>query len=157
MIKLIRIKWLILPLLLFIIGWFGDHIAVHLTHGKSEAISIVSLENPASNLKTDQIKVMTINMAHGRGDGKNQILQSNEVIKDNVTAIGRLIAREDAQIVALQEADAPSWWSGNYSHVNAVGTLGGMTSAMQGLNVDGLGLQYGTAVITQLTRVMRGR
>lgn len=94
--------------------------------------------------------MMTINMAHGRGNGKNQILQSDDFIKGNVSTIGRLIAREGPQVVALQEADAPSWWSGDFSHVNTVGKLGGMASAIQGLNVDGLGLGYGAAIVTQL-------
>ena len=148
--KLIRKRFLIFPLLLVITLGMGNIAAVFATHGKSEAIKIVSLDNPVTSNNTKQIKVMTINMAHGRGDGKNQILQSNDVIKANVTDIGALITREGAQVVALQEADAPSWWSGDFSHVNTVGQLGGMKSAAQGLNVDGLGLGYGTAVVTQL-------
>jgi endonuclease/exonuclease/phosphatase family metal-dependent hydrolase len=128
----------------------SDFVAVYATHGKSGAVPLIPLDNETTNLEKDQIKVMTINMAHGRGDGKHQILQPDQVIINNIAATGRLIAKQGAQVVALQEADGPSWWSGDFSHVNTVAKLGGMTSAAQGLNVNGLGLGYGTAVISQL-------
>ena len=149
-IKTLQKKRIALPFFFIIALAVCSYATVHATHGQSKAVSVFSIKNQKQTLETDQIKVMTINLAHGRGDGKSQILQSNEVIKDNVTAIGHLIAKEAAQVVALQEADAPSWWSGNYSHVNAIGKLAGMSSAVQGSNIEGLGLQYGTAVVTQL-------
>jgi len=144
-------KRYLLPLLLFVSLVFADIAVVSLTHGKTGEISVSALTNTVEELKADQIKVMTINLAHGRSNGKNQILQSKEVIEENVNKIGQLVARESAQVVVLQEADAPSWWSGRFSHVNRVGEIGGMTSAVQGRNIDGLGLQYGAAVVTQLT------
>ncbi|RVU83708.1 hypothetical protein EOL70_15390 [Leucothrix sargassi] len=148
--KIIRKKRFNLPVLLITILALGSFIVVHATHGKSDAVQIVSLDNAPLTTASEQVKVMTVNMAHGRGDGFSQIIQDNDEIKSNVTRIGNLIAKENAQVVALQEADAPSWWSGNFSHVNAVGKLGGMSSAVQGLNVNGLGLGYGTALVTQL-------
>jgi len=148
--KLILKKRFLIPVLLVILIMLGDYIVIDMTHGESKAVEITSLNNPANIQQTDHINVMTINMAHGRGNGKNQVLQSNEVIKENLTAIGQIIAREEAQVVAMQEADAASWWSGNYSHVNMVGEIGGMKSAIQGSNIDGLGLEYGAAIVTQL-------
>jgi len=120
------------------------------TYGKTSQIEITPLENTVTNFSDHQIIVMTINMAHGRSNGRNQIFQSNDAIRNNVNEIGRLIAKREAHIVALQEADGPSWWSGGVSHINAVGMRAGMTTAMQANNVDGLGLHYGTAIISKL-------
>lgn len=145
-----RKRWLKLSFLLITGAAIGDYIIVLATHGDSGRVNIASLGIPISMPETDQIKVMTINMAHGRSNGKSQLLQRKEAIKNNVTEIGRLVAKEKAQVVALQEADAPSWWSGNFSHVKTVARLGGMSAAIQGLNVEGLGLGYGTAIVTQL-------
>ncbi len=143
-------KRVILPLLAIAAAIVGDYAVVSLTHGESKPVEIVQLENEVEYLPTDEIKVMSINMAHGRADGRNQLFQSKKAIEQNVTNIGHLVAREMPQIVALQEADAPSWWSGNFSHVEKVGRIGAMTSATQGQNIDGLGLHYGAAVTTQL-------
>ena len=125
-------------------------VVVSMTHGESKQVEIVQLQNIATDPDTDKISAMTIKIAHGRADGRNQILQSKVTIEKNLVAIGNLIARENPQIVALQEVDAPSWWSGNFSHVERVGNLGGMTAAVQGQNIDGLGLHYGAGVVTQL-------
>jgi len=143
-------KRFLFPVLVILGGIFLDIVIVSLTHGESRPVGIVHLDNPIADLASDQIRVMTINMAHGRADGRNQMLVPNAAIKENVDKIGRLIARENVQVVGMQEADAPSWWSGRFSHVNRVGEIGGMTSAVQGRNIDGLGLHYGSAVVTQL-------
>ncbi len=155
-----------MPALTILCAVFVDIIVVTMTHGSSMQLEVVPIESSPVGLAADkkagqsagqsadqgvdQIRVMTINMAHGRADGRNQMLQSTAIIQENVDNIGQLIARENAQVVALQEADAPSWWSGKFSHVERVATVGGMASAVQGRNVDGLGLHYGAAVVTEL-------
>lgn len=143
-------KWLYFLAILIAIIVVIDIVIIYSTHGESAEIDIVALENSDDTIPTEQIKVMTINMAHGRANGIHQALLTTDKIKANVTSIGQLIATEQAHVAALQEADAPSWWSGGFSHVNTVGNIGGMTSAIQGRNVDGLGLAYGAAMVTRL-------
>jgi len=145
-----RRKRVILPLLVVLLMVILDLAIVCTTHGGSHRIEVVTLDHDPVGADPDLITLLTINMAHGRSDGRNQILQSGKTISGNVDAIGELIAREKAQVVALQEADAASWWSGSFSHVNRVAALGNMTSAMQGTNVSGWGLHYGAAIVTQL-------
>ena len=142
-----RMIWALLLILIVIIG---DIFVVFITHGRTENIPIDDLENKTVTSQNDEITVITINMAHGRGKGVNQIFQSKKVFEKNLTSIGDIIKREKADIVALQEADAPSWWSGKYSHVKKVGEFGGMKFSVQGKNVDGLGLHYGTAIVTKV-------
>ena len=149
--KFYRRKKFFIPCLMLTALLLADIIVVCATHGNSSDIRIDRLgatDNMPRYVET--ISVLSINMAHGRGDGRNQIIQSNEVIFQKVEAIGKLISREKAHIAALQEADAASWWSGDYSHVQKVGKLGGMSSAIQGRHVDGLGLHYGAAIVSRL-------
>ena len=122
---------------------------VYLTYGKSGTATVINL----SDLKIPQkdfLTLLSINMAHGRSDGKSQLLQRNDNIKRNVESIGELIKRERADLVALQEADAPSWWSGDISHVEMAAKISDMSHAVQAFNVNGLGLHYGTAILSNL-------
>ncbi|MBT3285694.1 MAG: hypothetical protein HN380_00010 [Victivallales bacterium] len=145
-----RRKRVVLPLSVLLFLVLCDLAIVCTTHGGSHKVEVATLDIDAVSAGQDLITLLTINMAHGRRDGRNQILQSGKAIRGNIDAIGELIAREGAQLVALQEADAPSWWSGGFSHVNRVAALGSMTSAIQGTNVSGWGLHYGAAIVSQL-------
>jgi len=146
----VRKKLVVIPLIKVVTAIVAAIVVVTITHGDSKPVDIVHLQNSEATRGTNEISVMSINMAHGRSDGRNQLLQSGTKIEQNVVAIGNLVARENPQIVAMQEADAPSWWSGGFSHVEKVGRLGRMTSVVQGKNIDGLGLHYGAAVVTRL-------
>lgn len=98
----------------------------------------------------DSLTLFSINMAHGRGEGENQIFQSNDIIKKYVDKIGNLVKRESADIVALQESDDNSWWSGNFSHTQQIAKIADLPYVIQGKNIDGLGLSYGASIITNL-------
>ena len=67
--------------------------------------------------KDSKLKVMTFNMAHGRGDSFHQLLQSTDTTLDNLDAISVMLNREQPDVIALQEADGPSFWSGNFNHL----------------------------------------
>ena len=57
-------------------------------------------------LEKDSLRVLTLNVAHGRKDGKNQMLLSGETIRSNLVELGQLLDKAEADVVALQEADA---------------------------------------------------
>jgi len=76
------------------------------------------MEAPAYTAKT--LKVMTLNLAHGRKDGMNQLLQNKSQIQNNLEDIAALLNRLEIDVVALQEADAPSLWSGLFSYGTAL-------------------------------------
>ncbi|MDM8536680.1 endonuclease/exonuclease/phosphatase family protein [Desulfobacterales bacterium HSG17] len=138
--------WLFAIFLICLI--LGDILIVFLTHGSNVNVDTVLLGTNIEKISDNEITVLSLNMAHGRGNGKNQIFQSKDVISQNVKMIGDIIKREKPQFVALQEADDASWWSGNFSHVEMAGRIGGMRAAIQAHNVDGLGLHYGAAILT---------
>jgi endonuclease/exonuclease/phosphatase family metal-dependent hydrolase len=63
------------------------------------------------------LSVLSLNLAHGRKDSVNQLLLSREDFENNLSDIADLIIETDADVVALQEADGPSRWSGGFDHV----------------------------------------
>jgi endonuclease/exonuclease/phosphatase family metal-dependent hydrolase len=96
------------------------------------------------------LKVMTLNMAHGRGDSFHQLLQSTGTTLDNLDAIALMLTREQPDVVALQEADGPSFWSGNFNHVAYLAERSPHSWAVNGRQVQGAGLAYGTALLSSV-------
>jgi endonuclease/exonuclease/phosphatase family metal-dependent hydrolase len=96
------------------------------------------------------LRVMTLNLAHGRGEAFHQLLQKSDATVQNLNEISAMLQREGADIVALQEADGPSYWSGNFHHVDYLARRAVFSSAVNGMHVDGLGLAYGTALLSKL-------
>ncbi len=96
------------------------------------------------------LKVMSLNLAHGRSNGRHQLLQSRKSIQGNLDAVAKLLARERAYVVALQEADGPSIWSGRFNHVDYLASKSGYPFAIRAENVKGLKLSYGAAMLSML-------
>jgi endonuclease/exonuclease/phosphatase family metal-dependent hydrolase len=90
--------------------------------------------------------VMTLNIAHGRKDGAHQMFQKAERIRANLDDIAAVLRRERPDIVALQEADGPSAWSGGFDHVDHLSRAAELPFIAHGKHVDGMGLHYGTAL-----------
>ncbi len=97
------------------------------------------------------MKVLTLNMAHGRGLATHQSLCKTKTIEANLEKIAAVLERERPDVVALQEADGPSFWSGNFDHVARLAELAGFEHRFRGEHVSrGVGSQrvsYGTALL----------
>lgn len=78
-----------------------------------------SAEKPAQEAlpPNRSLNAVTLNLAHGRRDSKNQWLVSEEQTRANLDEIAAYLLETEADVVALQEADAPSHWSGGFDHV----------------------------------------
>ena len=63
------------------------------------------------------LKVVTLNLAHGRKDAWHQALLRRAAIQANLDEVVRILRQEQPDVVALQEADGPSLWSGRFDHV----------------------------------------
>jgi endonuclease/exonuclease/phosphatase family metal-dependent hydrolase len=106
------------------------------------------LQSVAAVSAPDELTVMTMNIAHARRDGFHQLLQSTSTAIDNLNAIGALLHQQAADIVALQEADGPSFWSGNFDHVAYLAETGAFAQHVRGDHVRGPRLAYGTALLS---------
>ena len=93
---------------------------------------------------------MTLNVAHGRGTGFHQLLQHPDETRENLDNIATLLKDTAPDIIALQEADGPSFWSGNFNHVEYLGSRSEFSHSVQASHVDGMGLSYGTALMSRL-------
>ena len=71
-----------------------------------------------SDERDGKLRIMTLNIAHGRGDSFHQLLQRSATTVANLDVIASLLKDSGADVVALQEADGPSFWSGNFSHID---------------------------------------
>jgi len=95
------------------------------------------------------IRVMSLNLAHGRGRALVQTrARPADWYRRNLDAIASVIEREAPDVVALQEAELGSRWSGGFDHVEHVARECGLavlaTTAF--VHVPGR-YEYGTAII----------
>jgi len=104
----------------------------------------------ASVYTSQTLKVMTLNLAHGRKDGFNQIFLSKSKIHQNLEDIIEFLKPLDIDVVALQEADSPSWWSGNFNHVALLADGAAYSAYMQTNHVQSWFFSYGTAMLSRL-------
>jgi len=102
----------------------------------------VTINNPT-------LKVMTLNLAHGRKDGLNQLLKSEGTIRRNLEEIATVLDKQGADIVALQEADAPSFWSGGFDHVALLAEQAGYPFYESSHQANSWFFSYGTALLSR--------
>ena len=98
----------------------------------------------------NSLRVMTLNMAHGRGTVFHQALLSTDRTRKNLEATNTLLDRVEPHVTAFQEADAPSFWSGRFNHMEYLASLGAPAHVVLGSHVDAIGLSYGTALLSRL-------
>lgn len=109
-----------------------------------------SRENGDSRSHHHTLRMLSVNLAHGRGNGFHQALQGDDDARRNLEAIESLIRRESPDVVAFQEADAPSAWSGRFDHVDYLARAAKYGWGLHAAHAEGLGLSYGTAVMSRL-------
>lgn len=96
------------------------------------------------------LRVLTLNLAHGRKDGKHQMLQRKGTIEGNLDDVAALLRDVRPHIVALQEADGPSLWSGSFDHVRYLAEKAGYAYTVRGEHVKRKRTSYGTAILSTL-------
>lgn len=117
----------------------------------SIAQNFPSPEAPKDTPKTTHktLSLMTLNIAHGRRESENQALLSKKEIQKNLEAIATVFQREQPDIIALQEADGPSFWSGKFNHVQYLAQQANYPHLFQGAHVNRMKLSYGTALLSK--------
>jgi endonuclease/exonuclease/phosphatase family metal-dependent hydrolase len=102
-----------------------------------------------SVVESSFLRVVTLNVAHGRKDGRNQMLLKGETIRDNLVELGGLLDRADAHVIALQEADAESAWSGKFNHVDFLAENTMYDCSFQGIHASNRMYDFGTALLSK--------
>ena len=83
-----------------------------------------------SAMGADGLRLMSLNIAHARRKAQHQSLLKDTTIRRNLELIAGVLERERPDVVALQEADGPSFWSGGFDHVTALAEPGGFPARL---------------------------
>jgi endonuclease/exonuclease/phosphatase family metal-dependent hydrolase len=99
-------------------GLLGARLGLH-------RLATVGLQAGAALPAADphQLRLLTLNLAHGRRRGTHQALVPRARLERNLHHIGTAVRAIAPDVVALQEADGPSAWSGNFDHVATLADL----------------------------------
>lgn len=136
-------------------GGFGAYPRQGESVMRMAALTVLSLAmaTGCSSPQPSILTVATLNLAHGRGLATSQVGLSREVFERNLHGVADLIRRTRPDVVALQEADAPSSWSTSFNHVAYLAEAAGFPHRHHGLHVEtGIGrarLRYGTALLSR--------
>lgn len=96
------------------------------------------------------LKAISLNLAHGRKVSFSQLFIGRDEIRSNLLDIATFLKQEKADIVALQEADQESFWSGDFDHVAFLAKEAGYPWFVSAVHVDNPLGTYGTAILSRL-------
>ena len=100
------------------------------------------------------LRVLSLNIAHGRRLARQQLLVPRDRFHANLSEVAEVLAREAPDVVALQEADGPSFWSGGFDHVEHLAELAGYPERFRGehnrVRLRGREVRTGTALLARL-------
>lgn len=100
-----------------------------------------------------RLRLVSFNIAHGRGLAPIQGLTSSRKLRSNLRRIAGLLGELGADIVALQEIDECSVWSGSFDHLDYIRAHAGFPHAAFGINNRRSGLvslSYGNAILSRM-------
>ncbi len=122
--------------------------------GELQTHGVVSASQPATGgvepaAFTGTLRVLTLNLAHGRKDAFNQLFVSKAKFRRNLHDIAALLSRAGPDIVALQEADGPSLWSGSFDHVALLAREAGYDWYTRATHASTWLFDYGTALLSR--------
>ena len=100
-------------------------------------------------IESTSIRAVTLNVAHGRKDGRNQMLLGEETIRSNLVEVADFLDRSEADVIALQEVDAESKWSGKFNHLDFLSENSAYVCSYHGLHASGRMYDFGTALLAQ--------
>lgn len=104
----------------------------------------------ASVITSPTLSVLTLNLAHGRKDSFNQMLQKSSTTRSNLEEVAEFLSNSGADLVALQEADSPSRWSGKFNHVEFVSEKTPYPCLIHASHAQKYMYDFGTALLSRV-------
>ena len=101
-------------------------------------------------LPVEVLRVASLNLAHGRKDSINQLFVSEDGFRRNLDDVARVLQEYRPHVVALQEADAESRWSGGFDHVSYLASAAGYPWQVHEANAENWLFSFGTALLSLL-------
>ncbi|MDX2479217.1 MAG: endonuclease/exonuclease/phosphatase family protein [Desulfuromusa sp.] len=104
----------------------------------------------SSVITTPLLSVLTLNLAHGRKDALNQMLQKSSTTRSNLEEIADFLSDSGADLVALQEADSASRWSGKFNHVEYISGKSPYPCSIHAHHATKYMYDFGTALLSRV-------
>ncbi len=118
-----------------------------------EGVSHVSLAAPDPGPRAS-LRLLTLNLRHGRGAGPFRVRRPATAFAGNLRRVAEFISACDADLVALQEADAECSWSGGEHQVRRLAEGAGFSEYVHGIHFTACRreyqLRYGTALLSRV-------
>ncbi|MDT8419179.1 MAG: endonuclease/exonuclease/phosphatase family protein [Desulfuromonadales bacterium] len=113
-------------------------------------LAVRTSETEAAAAAATTLKVLSLNIAHGRGSVRNQLFVARRSFEDNLARISQVLRHHRADIVALQEVDTISLWSGRFDHAEAIASQAGYPWKAHALHASSRLFSFGTALLSHL-------
>lgn len=97
----------------------------------------------------ETLRLMTLNIAHGRGTSPHQLLTTASRHRRNLDRVAAVVERHQPHLLALQEADGECSWSGGFDHVRYLQQAGNFDQIARNDLVTSQRLQHGVALLSQ--------
>jgi endonuclease/exonuclease/phosphatase family metal-dependent hydrolase len=127
-----------------------------LTRATSAGRALRVFDGPATASATGSapLGVLAFNIAHGRGSGDDNWAGGSARIRDaRLAQMAELIARQDADLVVLNEVDFESSWSGGVNQAERIAARAGYPHRAEQRNIDvggpGLWFRFGNAILSR--------
>jgi endonuclease/exonuclease/phosphatase family metal-dependent hydrolase len=127
----------------------GVLLALLLTSAGSAVSDCLDAADEAAVITADYLRLLTLNIAHGRKDGRNQMFQKTETIRANLSDAAQVLRPVEAHLIGLQEADAASSWSGKFDHVDFLAAETGYSCYFHGIHASNRIYDFGTALLAR--------
>jgi endonuclease/exonuclease/phosphatase family metal-dependent hydrolase len=115
-----------------------------------QSLPVRKARKKEESAERDSLRVMTLNLAHGRKHGNRRQVQRRHRETHMLEDVARLIQAHQPDLVALQEADARSRLRGSVNQVEKLAHDGGMAEWVQAEHVRASYLAYGTALLSNM-------
>lgn len=138
-----RFLLLIFTRLLLLAGlgllWVGGSIGWVLATRDQRAVEVVSPNDAAPARAPDSLRVLTYNIAHGRGGAFGALNTDGgtpEEKRERLERMGRDLGRLGLDLIALHEVDFNTWWSGGIDQAEIIAEAAGMPHIVRQRNFD---------------------
>ena len=106
--------------------------------------------SPPAMHEGEHLRVASLNIAHGRGDALNQLFVTRSGIAENLDRAADLLSEVGANILALQELDVDSAWSGNFNHADYLLRKSPYECMAVGIHATNWIYNFGTALLSDM-------
>ncbi|QDT46919.1 Endonuclease/Exonuclease/phosphatase family protein [Symmachiella dynata] len=95
-----------------------------------------SEHSAAADVLPGRLRIVTYNIAHGRGAIDDNWQGTNAAKRDRIEQIAQFLAGTDADVVVLNEVDFDSTWSGHQNQAAAIAAEAGFAYRAEQRNLD---------------------